>query len=113
MPEAGNSLPTAHTVAYGAGRVRGIPGLARAVERIAVASLGERRPERRMTANVEFYSAVLLDAIGLPQELFSPTFAVARVAGWLAHVDEQRASSRIIRPSSRYVGPVPETPAAA
>jgi len=87
--------------------------LARAVERVAVDSLGERRPERRMAANVEFYTAVLLDAIGLPQELFSPTFAVARVAGWLAHVDEQRASSRIIRPSSRYVGPVPETPEAA
>jgi citrate synthase len=87
--------------------------LARAVERVAVASLGERRPERRMAANVEFYTAVLLDAIGLPQELFSPTFAVARVAGWLAHVAEQRESSRIIRPSSHYVGPVPEAPAAA
>ena len=67
--------------------------LARAVERVAVASLGERRPERRLAANVEFYTAVLLDAIGLPQELFSPTFAVARVAGWLAHVDEQRAAA--------------------
>ncbi len=87
--------------------------LARAVERVAVASLGERRPERRMAANVEFYTAVLLDAIGLPQALFSPTFAVARVAGWLAHIEEQRTSSRIIRPSSRYVGPLPETPAAA
>jgi len=87
--------------------------LARAVERVAVASLGERRPERRMAANVEFYTAVLLDAIGLPQEVFSPTFAVARVAGWLAHIDEQRESSRIIRPSSRYVGPLPETHAAA
>lgn len=87
--------------------------LARAVERVAVASLGERRPERRMAANVEFYTAVLLDAIGLPQELFSPVFAVARVAGWLAHVDEQRESSRIIRPSSRYVGRAPSTDAAA
>jgi citrate synthase len=87
--------------------------LARAVERVAVESLGERRPERRMAANVEFYTAVLLDAIGLPQELFSPTFAVARVAGWLAHIDEQRQSSRIIRPGSRYVGPLPETPVAA
>jgi citrate synthase len=81
--------------------------LARAVERVAVASLGERRPDRRMAANVEFYTAVLLDAIGLPQELFSPVFAVARVAGWLAHIDEQRESTRIIRPSSRYVGPAP------
>ena len=87
--------------------------LARAVEHVAVSSLGERRPERRMGANVEFYTAVLLDAIGLPQALFSPTFAVARVAGWLAHIDEQRESSRIIRPSSRYVGPMPEAHAAA
>jgi len=87
--------------------------LARAVERVAVASLGEKRPERRLAANVEFYTAVILDAIGLPQELFSPTFAVARVAGWLAHVDEQMRGGRLIRPSSRYVGPRPETPAAA
>jgi citrate synthase len=87
--------------------------LARAVEAVAVASLGERRPDRRLAVNVEFYTAVILDAIGLPLELFSPTFAVGRVAGWLAHVDEQTKSGRLIRPSSRYVGPMPETPAAA
>ncbi|HTO69058.1 MAG TPA: citrate synthase [Myxococcota bacterium] len=87
--------------------------LARAVEAVAVASLGERRPDRRLAVNVEFYTAVILDAIGLPLELFSPTFAVARVAGWLAHVDEQTRGGRLIRPSSRYVGPMPETPAAA
>jgi citrate synthase len=87
--------------------------LARAVEAVAVASLGERRPERRLAANVEFYTAVILDAIGLPQELFSPTFAVARVAGWLAHVDEQARGGRLIRPASRYVGPAPVTPVAA
>jgi citrate synthase len=86
--------------------------LARAVERVATASLNERRAERRLAANVEFYTAVVLDAIGLPQELFSCTFAVARVAGWLAHVAEQRESRRIIRPSSRYVGPRPEEHAA-
>lgn len=87
--------------------------LARAVERVAVASLSERRPERRLAANVEFYTAVILDAIGLPQELFTPTFAVARVAGWLAHLEEQLAGGRLIRPSSRYVGPMPGTPVAA
>lgn len=81
--------------------------LARAVEAVAVASLREHRPERRMAANVEFYTAVILDAVGLPQELFTATFAVARVAGWLAHVDEQRALGRLIRPASRYVGPMP------
>lgn len=81
--------------------------LARAVEAVAVASLGEHRPERRLAANVEFYTAVVLDAVGLPQELFTATFAVARVAGWLAHVDEQQAQGRLIRPASRYVGPMP------
>jgi citrate synthase len=82
--------------------------LARAVEAVAVASLGERNPARRLAANVEFYTAVILDAVGLPQPLFSATFAVARVAGWLAHIDEQLAGGRLIRPASRYVGPVPE-----
>jgi citrate synthase len=82
--------------------------LARAVEAVAVASLGERNPQRRLAANVEFYTAVILDAVGLPQPLFSATFAVARVAGWLAHVDEQLAGGRLIRPASRYVGPQPQ-----
>jgi len=87
--------------------------LARAVETVAVASLGERRPQRRLAANVEFYTAVILDAIGLPQSLFSATFAVARVAGWLAHIDEQLAGGRLIRPASRYVGPQPRVREAA
>jgi len=87
--------------------------LARAVESVAVASLGERRPERRLAANVEFYTAVILDALGLPQALFSATFAVARVAGWLAHIDEQLAGGRLIRPASRYVGPQPRVREAA
>lgn len=81
--------------------------LARTVEREAVALLAERRPERRLRANVEFYTAVLLEAIGVRRELFTPTFAVGRVAGWCAHIAEQRRSRRIIRPSSRYVGPRP------
>jgi citrate synthase len=90
-----------------AGVQSGRLALARAVEAVATASLRDHRPERRMAANVEFYTAVILDAVGLPQELFSATFAVARVAGWLAHIDEQRAHGRLIRPSSRYVGPAP------
>lgn len=81
--------------------------LARAVEVVATASLREHRPERRMAANVEFYTAVILDAVGLPPALFAATFAVARVAGWLAHVQEQWATGRLIRPASRYVGPRP------
>jgi citrate synthase len=82
--------------------------LARAVERAAVAALDERRPGRRLRANVEFYTAVLLDALGIPRELFTPVFAVARVAGWLAHVAEEAAVARLIRPSLRYVGPLPQ-----
>jgi citrate synthase len=87
--------------------------LARAVERAAVEVLRRRHPGRSLETNVEFYTAVLLDAIGLPRGLFTPAFAVARVAGWLAHVAEQRESRRIIRPACRYVGPEPAGVAAA
>lgn len=80
---------------------------ARAVERTAVGVLEERYPSRALKANVEFYTAVLLDAVGVPREAFSPTFAVGRVAGWVAHVSEQRATGRLIRPASEYVGPAP------
>jgi citrate synthase len=82
--------------------------LARAVERAAEGVLARRHPSRALKANVEFYTAVLLDAVGLPRTLFSATFAVARAAGWVAHVAEQRAHGRLIRPSSRYVGPLPD-----
>ena len=82
--------------------------LARAVEKAAVAILAERHPDRSLDTNVEFYTAVLLDAVGLERTLFTPTFACARVAGWLAHAEEQRQSGRIIRPSQRYTGVIPE-----
>jgi len=78
--------------------------LARAVERAAEGVLRARHPDRPLHANVEFYTAVLLDAVGVPRTLFTPTFAVARCAGWCAHVAEQRANGRLIRPASRYVG---------
>lgn len=81
--------------------------LARAVERAANEALARRHPDRPLRANVEFYTAVLLDTVGLPRVSFSPTFAVARVVGWCAHVLEQRRSGRLIRPASRYVGSVP------
>ncbi len=90
----------------GGGRSQRLP-LARAVEQASERLLRERYPDRPLKANVEFYTAVLLDALGLPRTLFSPTFAVSRVAGWCAHVAEQLASGRLIRPSSRYVGAVP------
>jgi len=79
--------------------------LARAVEKAAAQLLAERYPDRPLKANVEFYTAVLLDSIGLPAELFSPTFAVGRVAGWCAHVGEQRIHGKLVRPQSQYVGP--------
>ena len=78
--------------------------LARAVEAAASKILRERKPDRPMAANVEFYTAVLLDAVGLPREQFAPTFAVSRLVGWSAHVLEQRATGRLIRPSSKYLG---------
>lgn len=77
--------------------------LARAVEKEAEAQLTARHPDRPLKANVEFYTAVLLEAIGLPRTLFTPTFASSRAAGWCAHVDEQRTHGRLIRPKSRYV----------
>lgn len=81
--------------------------LARGVERAAAKILHERKPDRPLAANVEFYTAVLLDAVGLPREQFSATFAVSRIAGWSAHVLEQRRTGRLIRPASHYVGRMP------
>jgi len=78
--------------------------LARAVEREAEAALAAKNPSRALRANVEFYTAVLLDAVGLPREQFAATFAVSRIAGWSAHVIEQRRTGRLIRPASRYIG---------
>lgn len=80
--------------------------LARAVEREATALLAARHPDRALRANVEFYTAVVLEAVGVPREAFACVFACGRVAGWLAHIAEQRASGRLIRPQSRYVGAV-------
>ncbi len=79
--------------------------LARAVEREAERILAERHPDRPLRANVEFYTAVLLDAAGVPRTLFSTLFAASRVVGWCAHVEEQRRVGRLIRPASKYVGP--------
>jgi citrate synthase len=77
--------------------------LARAVEQVATRVLAQKYPDRSLQANVEFYTAVLLDTVGLPRALFTPMFGVGRVAGWCAHVAEQRATGRLIRPESRYV----------
>lgn len=81
--------------------------LARSVERTAEALLADRYPGRNLKANVEFYTAVLLEAVAVPRELFTATFTLGRMAGWAAHVMEQRAEDRLIRPQSEYVGPRP------
>ncbi len=83
-------------------------GHARRVEHAAEALLRERYPERPLCANVEFYTALLLEAVGIPRELFTATFAVGRAAGWLAHIEEQRRTGRLIRPAARYVGHLPD-----
>ena len=84
--------------------------LASKVEEKALQILHEEHPERPQATNVEFYSAGVLQAVGLPKEYFPPTFAVARVAGWSAHVLEQSANNRLIRPQSEYIGPAPRKP---
>jgi citrate synthase len=78
--------------------------LARGVEATALRLLREHKPDRRLETNVEFYTALLLHGLGLPNDLFTPTFAVGRVAGWVAHGLEQLAHGRLIRPQSEYVG---------
>ncbi len=78
--------------------------LARAVEAEALRLLDEYKPGRRLQTNVEFYTALLLHGLGLDVELFTPTFAMSRVSGWIAHAFEQREGNRIIRPQSEYIG---------
>ena len=78
--------------------------LARAVEREAIRLLEEYKPGRNLQTNVEFYTALLLHGLGLDVPLFTPTFAISRVAGWIAHCFEQRRANRIIRPQSVYIG---------
>ncbi len=79
--------------------------LALHVEKTAVALLEEYKPGRNLQANVEFYTALLLHGVGLPTELFTPTFVIGRTAGWTAHCIGQRELNILIRPESSYVGP--------
>ena len=78
--------------------------LAMHVEQTALRLLEEYKPGRHLQTNVEFYTALLLHGLGLPSDLFSPTFALGRVAGWIAHCFEQQRLDRIIRPQSIYIG---------
>ncbi|HTK06925.1 MAG TPA: citrate synthase [Ktedonobacteraceae bacterium] len=79
--------------------------LSRRVEELALALLEEQKPGRRLYTNVEYYSAALMHSVGLPGDLFTPTFAVSRVGGWTAHVLEQINNNRLIRPDADYTGP--------
>ncbi len=78
--------------------------LALEVEQTALRLLAEHKPGRNLQTNVEFYTALLLHGLELPTELFTPTFAIGRVAGWTGHCFEQQGPDRIIRPQSVYVG---------
>jgi citrate synthase len=79
--------------------------LAIQVEDVALRILAERHPERALKTNVEYYAAPVLMGVGLTPDLFPATFSLARHAGWTAHVLEQSADNRLIRPDVRYVGP--------
>lgn len=82
-------------------------GLAEAVEQAALAILRERKPNRTLETNVEFYTALLLEALGFTPDSFTCLFALGRTTGWLAHAQEQIAGGKLIRPQSVYVGPQP------
>jgi citrate synthase len=77
------------------------------VEAYIRGALRRKNPDRPLDTNVEFFTAILLDALAIPRQAFTPIFAVARAAGWTAHAREQQRTGRLIRPSSCYIGPVP------
>jgi citrate synthase len=81
--------------------------VAEALERAALAELQARKPDRVLATNVEFWSAVILDLAAVPAELFTPMFTCARVAGWSAHILEQKREARLIRPTALYTGEAP------
>ena len=83
---------------------------ATAVEDTIVAVLAETKPGRALNANVEFYAGVVMDACGIPRNMFTPTFASSRVIGWCTHVLEQVSGNRLIRPAARYDGQPPPEP---
>ena len=81
-----------------------------ALEQAALAELRSRRPDRVLETNVEFWAAIVLDFAEIPADMFTSMFTCARLAGWSAHVLEQKKTGRLVRPSARYVGPKPRLP---
>ena len=95
-------------LASGSAVLPGRLAFAEAVEQAALAILKDRKPSRSLQTNVEFYTALLLEALAFPPSAFTCVFAMGRSAGWIAHAREQVAGGRLIRPQSRYVGPRPK-----
>jgi citrate synthase len=83
-----------------------------ALEQAALSELRARRPDRVLETNVEFWAAIVLDFAEVPASLFTSMFTCARLAGWSAHILEQKKTGRLIRPSARYIGPAPRKPEA-
>jgi citrate synthase len=79
--------------------------LASTAEDVSRRLLREEHPERPLDTNVEFYYSLVLNAVGIPPDMFTATFACAAVAGWTAHILEQLSDNRLIRPEAQYVGP--------
>jgi citrate synthase len=79
--------------------------VAEALEKAALAELRERRPDRVLETNVEFWAAIVLDFAQVPPHMFTSMFTCARTAGWSAHILEQKRTGRLIRPSALYAGP--------
>ena len=92
-----------------AGRRSGLASGREALEKAALAELHARKPDRVLATNVEFWSAVVLDLAEVPPDLFTPMFTCARVAGWSAHILEQKREAKLIRPSAKYVGHGPRS----
>jgi citrate synthase len=102
--------PRADALKAAVARLPGTAGriaFAEHVERAVLGRLAQKYPQRRLETNVEFYTALLLEALGLPREAFTPVFACGRILGWTAHAREQIGEGRLVRPRSVYRGPVP------
>jgi citrate synthase len=83
--------------------------VAEQLEEVALKALQEKSPDRVLATNVEYYSAIVLDVAEIPPPLAPAMFACSRVAGWSAHILEQKRTGRLFRPSAKYVGPAPRS----
>ncbi|MEZ5997406.1 MAG: citrate synthase/methylcitrate synthase [Hyphomonas sp.] len=103
--------PRADALKAAAARLPGTAGrlaFAEQIEKAVLGRLAKKYPGRKLDTNVEFYTAMLLEALGIPRAAFTAAFATGRILGWTAHAREQVAEGRIVRPRSVYKGPVPE-----